>query len=134
MEKIKIGLAISGFVLIGFIMGFLFHRQLFVQRIQHIADMRNGSPFQNSLLHFVGATETQKEELTPILKGYGQRLDSINKISHEQKKDLFGKLSTDVKPYLEPAQLERLEHFLRRFQGPERMFRKRKSQKNHHRN
>lgn len=132
MNQLKIALTVIGLVGIGFISGFFTHRYITQQHLHKISEMRFAKGFKNHLFQVIQADEQQQDTLSPIVEDYAHKIAQIHHQSRMQRKLLVDSLHEKIKPYLNPAQIEELDEFGRRFRAKERMRReKRKKRKGH---
>ena len=120
MEKLKTILAIIGLLLIGFVGGFVSHRQMVKKEFNKVARMGEAPFFKERLLQAIDPTESQQAELDNILSAHGERMMKMMKENRAERQALVNQLEAALNPILDEDQKERLKAFNRRFKRPPR--------------
>lgn len=120
MEKLKTVLAIVGLLLIGFLAGFISHRQMVKQEFTKVARMGEAPFFRTRLVEALAPTPTQEAQVDEILEAHSQRMTKAIQENRQKRRALVNQLEEDLSPILEEDQKERLKEFNRRFKRPPR--------------
>lgn len=120
MEKLKTAFAIVGLLLIGFVAGFVSHRQMVKKEFTKVARMGEAPFFRAQLIEAIAPNEEQKAELDKILETHTQRMMKMMQENRKERRSLVNQLEEDLTPILDEDQKERLKEFNRRFKRPPR--------------
>lgn len=120
MEKLKTILAIIGLLLIGFLAGFVSHRQLVKKEFNKVAQMGEAPFFRDHLMETLAPTSSQEAELKKILEAHGERMMKMMQESRQGRRALATQLEEELMPILDEQQKKRLQEFNRRFKRPPR--------------
>lgn len=120
MEKLKTTLAILGLLLIGFLAGFVSHRQLVKKEFNKVAQMGEAPFFRERLVEALAPSEAQEAALNKILEAHSQRMMKSMQENRQERRALVNQLEADLSPILDEAQQEQLKEFNRRFKRPPR--------------
>lgn len=120
MEKLKTTLAILGLLLIGFLAGFVSHRQLVKKEFTKVAQMGEAPFFREQLVKALAPSEAQEAALDNILEAHSQRMMKSMEENRQERRTLVNQLEEELTPILDEAQQERLKEFNRRFKRPPR--------------
>ena len=104
-----------GLMAIGFVGGFYTHRTISKNVVQKVARLREAPGFQAHLYKMLQPTETQKEELAPILEKYAERMGTFHRQIRHERHHILDSMHQEILPYLDEKQKERLERFGKRF-------------------
>lgn len=119
METLKIVLAMLALVLIGFIGGFATHRHLAIERI-HDSARRPGRSFERHLERVIQADETQREQLRPIIEKWQQKQRQEHDSHKANRVAKMDSMVLEMRPFLNPSQIEQVDETLIRFREHER--------------
>lgn len=117
MKKTKVILTFIGLIGIGFIAGFFTNRQLTISQIKKVRELGRPGGFQEHLLRTLQVSEEQREQLTPIIEGYSQRIGTLVREHRQRRRELIDSMHAEIKPLLSPDQIRRLEEFSQRFRS-----------------
>ncbi|GAB5555574.1 MAG: hypothetical protein Sapg2KO_51650 [Saprospiraceae bacterium] len=120
MEKLKTILAIVGLLLMGFLTGFVSHRQLVKKEFKKVARMGETPFFRDHLIETLAPTASQEAELNKILEAHGQRMMKMVQENRQERRALVTQLEEELTPILDEQQKERLKEFNQRFKRPPR--------------
>ena len=115
MRTLKIILAISGLIGIGFVAGFMTQRYAFKERIEKARDHGRGRGLGKFILEKIEATPEQKEQLAPIMEPYTIRLhESVQNFKRDHGA-IRDSMHAAMKPYLTPEQVKKLAERKKKF-------------------
>ena len=117
MKKIKGIFTIIGLLAIGFIGGFITHRQVTIQQVQKVREIGQAPGFQRHLLEFLEPDAAQREQLEPIIHRYAQQMGEQWKEHRQERKVLVDAMHEEIKPLLTAEQIGKLDEFSRRVRG-----------------
>lgn len=120
MEKLKTVLAIIGLLLIGFVSGFVSHRQMVKKEFSKVARMGEAPFFRERLIQAINPTESQQVELDNILSAHSERMMKTMRENRAERQALVSELEAELNPILDDDQKARLKEFNRRFKRPPR--------------
>ncbi len=121
MNTLKTVLAIIGLILIGFVGGFITHRQMIKQEVTKVRQLGEAPFFMRQLMNVVDPTEEQRAQLQPILRAHAKTMGEFMRENRNQRQTLIKDLEAQIHPILTEEQIKRLEHFHERFKrGPRR--------------
>ena len=138
MENGKTILAIIGLLAIGFVGGFVSHRQLTKKEMHRVVKMGEGNIMVRHIYNMVDPTEEQQEALEPILRRHAKEMAQLMRATRDQRQTLIHQLEADIKPILSKEQLDKLHEFHHRFREhrshemPRRKLRKRQARDSLH--
>ncbi len=113
METLKIVLAMLALVLIGFIGGFVTHRHLAIERI-HQSTRHPGAGIERHLERIIQPDDAQREQLQPIFEKWRNSMRTVHKAHMKQRSEKVDSMFLEMKPLLNPTQLERTEAAIER--------------------
>ena len=117
MENMKTVLAVIGLIAIGFVGGFITHRQMVKQEVQKVSRLGQAPMFLRHIHEIVNPTEEQQKALEPILREHAMEMAKLMRSTRGERQDLLHELEVAVQPILTEEQIERLQHFNRRFRS-----------------
>jgi Spy/CpxP family protein refolding chaperone len=115
MDKVKNILAVFGLITIGFIAGFVTHRQLVKKEMQRVVRLGEAPMFREHLVRQLDLQPEQKVQVEQILDKHVQQMRQLMQDNRRSRADLIRNLEDDLKPVLSEQQLEQLQRFNRRF-------------------
>lgn len=115
MKILKITLAILCLLAVGFVAGFYTNRLLVLQNIKKVSNMRYAQGFEESLFNQVKATPEQQTQIKPTVEIYAEKIANVYQESRTKRRALMDSLHLDLRPYLNPQQLEELDNFCFRY-------------------
>ncbi|MEO0340101.1 MAG: hypothetical protein AAF242_12905 [Bacteroidota bacterium] len=115
MNTLKTILAIIGLILIGFVGGFITHRQMIKKEVTKVRQLGEAPFFLRHLMDVVDPTEEQRLELQPILREHAKAMGEHMRENRDQRQTLIKELEEKIHPILTEEQIERLERFNERF-------------------
>ncbi|HKK76419.1 MAG TPA: hypothetical protein VJ953_15170 [Saprospiraceae bacterium] len=118
MDKIKTILAVFGLIMIGFMAGFVTHRQLVKKEMQRVVRLGEAPMFREHLVRQLDLNPKQKIQVQSILDKHVQQMRQLMQTNRQSRADLMHQLEADLKPILSEQQLEQLQQFNRRFKRP----------------
>lgn len=119
MSTFKTVMLMVGLVVIGFLGGFFMHHFLTQKKIEEIKSTMQAGGFSRMLLRHIDLSEKQSDVIKPILNEYGSELADFHFNMIEQRKQVLDSMWSEIKPHLNPDQLEELSERIKRFrQGP----------------
>jgi hypothetical protein len=113
--KIKSIFILLATLLIGFAIGFLVNGQITRQKFERFVSQNHQEAFRFRIMKVIRPDEAQTRDIDPILQEYARKAQETMQKSKEDLTDLHENLITDLTPYLNQQQLERLEQAHRRF-------------------
>jgi uncharacterized membrane protein len=119
MEKLKTILAIVGLLLIGFVSGFISHRQLVKKEFTRVSKMGEAPVFRQHLLEVLAPNADQRTKINPILEAHSKQMMQVMQENRQKRKALIAQLETELEPILNDDQKKKLKQFNRRFKRPE---------------
>ena len=114
-EKLKTVLVMLSLVAIGFLAGFLTHRNLTSHKIQRVAALKSASGFEQQLMSEMNLKDVQQEQVGPIIAKYAERISQASQEARLLRRMMVDSMHTEIKPFLDPAQIEQLDRFSSRF-------------------
>lgn len=136
MQNVKTLLTIVSLLVIGFTAGFFTNRQLVKKHIQKVGEMGGGPRLQEHIYDAIGATEAQKEILTPIIKKHGQDLGVLMRETRSNRRQIMDQLFADIRAEITPEQQQKLTEFRKRYvkrrrsdKGPKGDFQKKRERR-----
>jgi len=108
-EKIKYALAFIAVLLIGFVLGFLVNGRLIHSRINRMQRYYTTPGFRYEIRRILRPTPEQWQKIKPVLEEYAQQNRKNMLGFRQQQIELIKKLQHDLKPFLSPQQVKRLE-------------------------
>lgn len=118
MDKIKTILAVFGLIMIGFMAGFVTHRQLVKKEMQRVVRLGEAPMFRDHLIRHLDPDPEQKAAIERVLDQHVQEMRQLMQNNRQSRADLIRQLEADLKPVLSEQQLEQLQQFNRRFKRP----------------
>mgnify|MGYP006969582724 CR=1 FL=1 len=115
MNTLKTILAITGLVLIGFIAGFYVHRQMSMHFIGHVMEMRQPQGFEDHFVNRLNLDQEQLQQIRPIIKRYSGNIGELHQEFRDSRHHMIDSMHQEIRPYLNADQIEKMEHFSRRF-------------------
>lgn len=118
MDRFRTILAVGGLVLIGFVAGFITHRQMVKKEMERVVQLGEAPMFRNHLIRVLHPTDEQKKEMETILDEHVKEMKALMLNNRQERGQLIQELEQDLKPILTEEQLETLQQFNRRFKRP----------------
>ncbi len=112
--KLKYTLAFVVVLLIGFALGFLVSGRLIHSRVNRMQKYFTEKGFRYEFMHVLRPSPEQLQNMRPVLKTYAQKNRKNMMFFREQQRQLMKNLHHDLKPFLSPRQVKRLEMMERR--------------------
>lgn len=119
MNTLKTILALTGLLFIGFVAGFIVHRQMMLKEVKKVAEMQYAFGLTRNMAELIAAEDAQLEHIQPIITKYAQQIARNNREFREERKALLEAMEKELEPLLEKEQLEKLKRFNRRFRRPD---------------
>lgn len=107
--KLKYTLAFAVVLLIGFILGFLVSGRLIHNRVNRMQKYYTEKGFRYKFMRLLHPSPEQLQKMRPILEDYAKRNRENMMFFREQQWQLMKNLHHDLKPFLSPEQVKRLE-------------------------
>lgn len=108
-EKLKYFLSLLAVLIIGMILGFLINGRLVHQRVDRMRNYFTQQGFGREFMMVLDPTPAQMEKIRPVLRNYAMK-NHKNMIQYrEGQAKLMMNLQKDLKPYLNPDQIRRLD-------------------------
>ncbi len=133
--KLKYTLAFVAVLLIGFILGFLVSGRLIHSRVNRMQKYYTKKGFRYEFRRVLHPTQEQIKKMQPVLQNYAQKNRKNMMLFRAQQQRLMENLHHDLKPFLTPEQIHRLEimekrrmRFMKNGTGPHRPMRMRPAQ------
>jgi hypothetical protein len=125
--KLKYTLAFVAVLLIGFVLGFLVSGRLIHSRVNRMQKYYTNQGFRFEFKRMLRPSQEQLKKMKPVLEKYGQKNRENMMLFRQQQQQLMKNLHHDLKPFLSPQQVKRLEmmerrhmHFMRNGSMPHR--------------
>jgi hypothetical protein len=107
--KLKYTLAFVAVLLIGFILGFLVSGRLIHSRVNRMQKYYTEKGFRYEFMRLLHPSPEQLEKMRPILEDYAKKNRENMMFFRGQQRQLIKDLHHDLKPFLSPKQVKRLE-------------------------
>jgi len=107
--KLKYTLAFVVVLLIGFTLGFLVSGRLIHSRVNRMQKYYTEKGFRYEFMRLLHPSPEQLEKMRPVLEDYAQKNRENMMFFREQQQQLIKNLHHDLKPFLSPRQVKRLE-------------------------
>ena len=107
--KLKYTLAFVVVLLIGFALGFLVSGRLIHSRVNRMQKYYTEKGFRYEFMRLLHPSPEQLEKMRPVLEDYAQKNRENMMFFREQQQQLIKNLHHDLKPFLSPGQVKRLE-------------------------
>ncbi len=107
--KLKYTLAFVVVLLIGFALGFLVSGRLIHNRVNRMQKYYTEKGFRYEFMHVLRPSPEQMQNMRPVLKTYAQKNREDMMFFRRQQQQLMKNLHHDLKPFLSPKQVKRLE-------------------------
>ncbi len=107
--KLKYTLAFFAVLLIGFALGFLVSGRLIHNRVNRMQKYFTEKGFRYEFMRVLRPSPEQLQKMRPVLKTYAQRNRENMMFFRKQQWQLMKNLRHDLKPFLSPKQVKRLE-------------------------
>jgi uncharacterized protein YneF (UPF0154 family) len=118
--KIKAILTIVISLIVGFVFGFLASGQIMKREMQRKHSHSYHEMFIYRTLGVIGASESQKDTLMPIIGTYAEKTMALkNKVSNEFD-SLMHQMNQELKPFVTDEQFSKLEENADRFNERQR--------------
>ncbi len=107
--KLKYTLAFVVILLIGFALGFLVSGRLIHNRVNRMQKYYTEKGFRYEFMRVLRPSPEQMRNMRPVLKTYAQKNRENMMFFRQQQQQLMKNLHHDLKPFLSPNQVKRLE-------------------------
>lgn len=107
--KLKYSLAFVVILLIGFALGFLVSGRLIHNRVNRMQKYFTEKGFRYEFMRVLRPSQEQLEKMRPVLEDYAQKNRENMMFFRDQQQQLMKNLHHDLKPFLSPWQVKRLE-------------------------
>lgn len=107
--KLKYTLAFVVILLIGFALGFLVSGRLIHSRVNRMQKYFTEKGFRYEFMHVLRPSPEQWQKMRPVLEDYAQKNRKNMILFRQQQQQLMKNLHHDLKPFLSPQQVKRLE-------------------------
>ena len=118
--KLKYTLAFVAVLLIGFVLGFLVSGRLIHSRVNRMQKYYTNQGFRYEFRRLLHPSPEQLKQMKPVLEEYGQKNRENMMLFRQRQQQLMKSLHHDLKPFLSPVQVKRLEMMEQRRMGPMR--------------
>ncbi|UBM62772.1 hypothetical protein LA303_02035 [Candidatus Sulfidibacterium hydrothermale] len=108
-DKTKYTLAFIAVLLIGFVLGFLVSGRLIHNRINRMQRYYTPTGFRYEIRRILRPTPEQWQKMKPVLEEYARKNRENMMNFRQQQIEFIKKLQHDLKPFLSPQQIKRLE-------------------------
>jgi len=95
-------------LIVGFILGFLTEGQLVKRERSKWRKISYSQMFENRILNSIEPSESQKEQILPIIRGYSARMNELRSATSKKFQELRNEFNNELKPYLTEEQYKRL--------------------------
>ncbi len=107
--KLKYTLAFVVVLLIGFALGFLVSGRLIHNRVNHMQKYFTEKGFRYEFMRVLRPSPEQMQKMRPVLEDYAQKNRENMMFFRGQQQQLMKNLHHDLRPFLSPKQIKRLE-------------------------
>jgi hypothetical protein len=114
-ERLKTILIMLSLVAIGFLAGFLTHRNMVSHKIQRVAELKSASGFEQQLMGEMKLDGSQQEQVGPIITKYAEKISRASQEGRLLRRMMIDSMHAEIKPFLQPDQIEQLNRFSLRF-------------------
>ncbi len=111
MKTFKIALVMVSLIGVGFVAGFYTNRYLVKQKINRLVNMRYADGLKQSIFEKINATPEQKEQLSPAIEKYADKVALIYQESRMLRREMMDSLRAQARPFLHSEQMKELESF-----------------------
>lgn len=118
MNNIKTTLAVIGLLLIGFIGGFITHRQLVKKEMRRVVRLGEAPLFRQHLIERLDPDSAQLSQIESVLEEHVLEMQQLMLSNRQARADLIRELEKELQPILTKEQLEQLHDFNQRFKRP----------------
>jgi hypothetical protein len=98
-------------VAIGFAGGFFTQRILAQRHIERVIEVGTPRGMAEHLFHVIEANAEQRQQLTPIIDDYAHKIHQETRSYREMRRSLMDSLRTEITPYIQEGQQEKLHEF-----------------------
>ena len=95
-------------LIIGFVLGFITEGQLVKSERNKWRRTSYSQIFENRILHILEPSESQKEQIVPIIKSYAQKMMELRRITGDKFEELRNQMNSELKQNLTEEQFQRL--------------------------
>lgn len=106
--KTKAILTILISLLVGFILGFITEGQIVKRDRNKWRRISYSQMFENRILRKIDPTDSQKEQIMPVIKSYSQKMSDFRKITSQRLDSLRTEMNNELKQYITDEQYSRL--------------------------
>jgi hypothetical protein len=117
MKALKIILAITALIGIGFTAGFLTHRMATKKHVEKIRDFGRRDGFGPQLYSVLDVTEDQKAQIAPMVEKRGKEMQLLLQDFRKNRTALMDSLQQEIEPHLTAEQLEKFQRFRKRMRS-----------------
>jgi uncharacterized membrane protein YraQ (UPF0718 family) len=105
-------------LIVGFILGFLTEGQIVKRERNKWRKTSYSQMFENRIIHIIAPTESQKEQILPIIKSYSQKMSELRMNTGQKFEELRNEMNAELKQYISSEQYDRLTKPRERRSGP----------------
>ncbi|HHG85145.1 MAG TPA: hypothetical protein ENJ82_10410 [Bacteroidetes bacterium] len=129
--KTKSILVLLATLVIGMILGGMIAGHIFHSRVAHMRAMREGGKFTSHLIELATPSPEQRTAITPILDGYGKRMEMMHQRHIQEIVENHKLLREQLSQHLDSSQMKTLNRELHRMIGRFRRDKRHLHKKNH---
>lgn len=109
MRTLKIVIAITGLIGIGFVAGFMTQRYVAKARFEKARDFGRGNRMEHYIFRHTNPTEDQIVKLKPIIENYGRQLKEESVTFKRKHKAIRDSLYVEIRQHLTEEQIKALD-------------------------
>ena len=106
--RIRAILTIVISLLIGFVLGFITEGQIVKRNRHKWQKLSFTEMFENRVLHKIQPSETQKEQILPIIRTYAVKMSELRSATGQKFGELRNQMNAELQPLLTDEQYKRL--------------------------
>jgi hypothetical protein len=107
-------------LIVGFILGFLTEGQLVKRERNKWRRTSFSQIFEHRIIHVIEPTDSQKEQILPIIKSYADQMSELRKSTGQRFEELRNQMNSELKKHITDEQYLRLTEPRDRGSGPRR--------------
>ncbi len=107
--KIRAIITIVISLLVGFVLGFLTEGQIVKRNRHNWQKVSYTQMFENRVIHKIGPSETQKEQILPIIRSYAVKMSELRSSTGQKFMELRNQMNSELQPLLTDEQFKRLQ-------------------------
>jgi len=96
-------------LMIGFILGFITEGQLVKREKNKWRRISYSRIFEERIIEIITPTELQKEQISPIIRSYSQKMSELRQITSQKLDELRTDMHKELKQFLTEEQFNRLQ-------------------------